>query len=592
MKLFKILVFVRSLITLLKNKISNKILNISKLDYLIMKKYIILLIIFSPLTMFAQSAKLHITGGNVNATGNTKIVLHNAQWINDGTFDAGTAEVDIRGDLSSPDISGTSSTMFYDLRINETGDNARLGQDVSIENELALASGKLQLGDYNLNMSNTATFANINENNYIQTDGTGVLIREVGSDFVFFPVGNSTFNPARLKNDGIVDEFNIRVQDVVYEDGTSGDEITEAVVLRTWLINEGTAGDSDVTMRLIWKSGQEDAGFDPLESEITHYTNGEWGDQTTSAALQDTDYADHSYQEAGDITDFSPFAVKSGLSFAELHCPIPTNEMVTLLAGTTASFTWDPDPSAVFHQVWYRIKGADNWMIVSSTNPQRTISTLVKNKYYQFKIRSKCDTDRWSDFTEIGQFYTSTCAIPTGVASIYLDSVRVKIRWDNDPNVYKNRLRYRKVGTATWLFKSNTPGNNFIYLTGLDPNSTYEYRVRARCNNDEWSAYDVKQFFNTDAVSARVTARDLADPILYPNPARGKINIEFEMAADSDVRIVISDMAGKVLKVQHNFYSEGMKKETFDISNLSTGYYLLSMYSGDDVKTMKFVVQR
>jgi hypothetical protein len=204
----------------------------------------------------AQGTQFYINGGTVTASGGAKIVLNDVKFVNDGTFVAGDSQVEFTGTTTAT-IEGTSPTTFYDLKVNKTTDNVGLVQNVTVENEVDLAIGKLVLGDYNLTMGDAANFSsNISETQYVQTDGTGSLIRKVETTSVLFPVGNSTFNPALLENIGTVDNFSIRTLDNFYEDGTTGNIITEDVVNRTWVVEEALAGGSDITLKLLWLPSQ------------------------------------------------------------------------------------------------------------------------------------------------------------------------------------------------------------------------------------------------------------------------------------------------------------------------------------------------
>ena len=284
-------------------------------------KYIIFTIILG-LTFFnikAQNAQLHITGGNVNITnnGSTVIVLNNTKFINDGSFDAGNSEVEISGNALSTNssIGGSTNLSFYKLKINKATNNAKLNQDITVSHNLTLLSGKLELTNYNLSIGNNGTIAGQNKDRYIKTNGTGFLIRQVGTSWTSFPIGKTTFNPARLKNDGTIDNFKIRIEDHFLQNGTSGNAITANVIPKTWFIEEETVGGSDVSMQLIWRPVHIGSGFNTNASHITHYTGGNWQDQTTGTSTADNSYSsDHRYREATNITSFSPFGVKSGAS--------------------------------------------------------------------------------------------------------------------------------------------------------------------------------------------------------------------------------------------------------------------------------------
>ncbi len=264
---------------------------------------------------YAQT-NLTIANGNwVNGSNN--IVLQNTSFTNNGTFHAGTGTVIVTGDATTvqSELGGTSQSTFYNLKINKSTNDALLRQNATVNNLLLLTDGKLEIGNYNLIIGNSATISGQNQDRYIVTNGTGSLVRQVGTSWTVFPIGNSTFNPARLKNDGTVDNFSIQVQDNFLENGTTGNAITTNVIPRTWLIEEEMVGSSDVSMRLIWRPVHVGSGFNTNASQITHFTNGNWQDQNTGVSIADHSYSsDHRYREATNITSFSPFGVKSGAS--------------------------------------------------------------------------------------------------------------------------------------------------------------------------------------------------------------------------------------------------------------------------------------
>lgn len=264
------------------------------------------------ITLQAQDTQFYINGGSVTTSGGVKIVLNDVKFVNDGTFTAGDSQVEFIG-TSSSTIGGTSATTFHDLKINKTSTDLQLEQNATVENEVDLASGKLVLGDYDLTMGNAASFSsNISETQYVQTNASGSLIRQVSTSSVLFPVGNTTFNPAQLTNQGTADNFSIRVLDNFYEDGLTGNIITEDVINRTWSIEESVAGGSDMTLRLLWLPTQEATGFTPAESYITYHDGTDWIDFSEGAAATDGTFTNYSYLESSGISNFSPFSVRSG----------------------------------------------------------------------------------------------------------------------------------------------------------------------------------------------------------------------------------------------------------------------------------------
>jgi surface protein len=271
-------------------------------------------------------------------------------------------------------------------------------------------------------------------------------------------------------------------------------------------------------------------------------------------------------------------------------CEAPTNTQINITTSTTATVTWDAVVGATNYQVKYRIKGTSNWTTTSSSSLQRNLTNLTKTKYYQYKVRTNCDGE-WSDFSAIEIFYTSICdIIPTGIASIYLDNTRMRIRWDNIDEV-KAKVRYREVGTSMWYTQNSADGNNYVYINDLTPNATYQYRVRSNCEANDWSAYSGSYFHNLSI--PRLAANESSTQIrVYPNPVNDILNVEFEIGADKDINIMVFDQLGKVVHTMNGSYLKGSQKESIDMSSFANGYYFIRLQGDDLMQTFKFVKVR
>jgi hypothetical protein len=402
--------------------------------------------------------------------------------------------------------------------------------------------------------------------------------------FAGYISGHSTFSSAAAKVmetitgdaffPGGIGEFNaIQNQFLVFEDGPSVD-----VVLQ-WATYKDASDQTSLSR--IW------GGIHPPADDIPGRFIGE--DIGTDAInyaesffLTDNDM-DGVYAEE-DCDDNDP-------NVGATPCPIDINPMVEMTAATTALFTWNAAPDATFYQVKYRLKGTTAWLTLGTANTQRSISNLSEKKYYQYKIRAQYADSSWSAFTDIGLFYTSMCDVPTGIASIYLDNTRMKIRWDSNPNEIKAKVRYREVGTTTWTTQNSQSGNNYIYINGLAPDATYEYRLRSNCDGNDWSAYSdlYTHDLNNPIPRLTTTANNVK---IYPNPTKDIIQIEFSTTDNEKVSISISDQLGRVIYSQNNTYQKGIQVENVDLSGFSNGYYFVSVYGRNGVNVEKIVKMR
>lgn len=204
-------------------------------------------------------------------------------------------------------ISSVSALSIPRLRV----DNANrliLQNSITVETQLDLMNnGSIELGTHNLNILSGGTIINYDANHYIITNSTGVLDQVVGGSNVFFPVGNTNYNPAMLNNVGTVDNFSIRVEDQALDSYPAGPVDGDDVVSRTWQIEEATLGGSDVILTLQWNSPEETATFNRTASGISHWTGTVWDRSTYSNA---TNVGTNMWQQTRTgLNSFSPFVV-------------------------------------------------------------------------------------------------------------------------------------------------------------------------------------------------------------------------------------------------------------------------------------------
>lgn len=81
----------------------------------------------------------------------------------------------------------------------------------------------------------------------------------------------------------------------------------------------------------------------------------------------------------------------------------------------------------------------------------------------------------------------------------------------------------------------------------------------------------------------------LAQPkfIVYPNPSTGKINLEWEKVNES-IQVRMMDLKGK--EIYSNEFSAGMESTVIDLTDRSTGIYLMEIRSGNLVKREKIIL--
>ncbi|MFI5222099.1 MAG: T9SS type A sorting domain-containing protein, partial [Bacteroidia bacterium] len=94
--------------------------------------------------------------------------------------------------------------------------------------------------------------------------------------------------PLTITNTGTPDEFRVRVIDSVTNSYSSnipvGSKLNNNVVGKTWFIEEGTPGGSNVTLTFSWDSVSEKTGFTRNNSYFSKYSSSGWIPGTTSSS--------------------------------------------------------------------------------------------------------------------------------------------------------------------------------------------------------------------------------------------------------------------------------------------------------------------
>ncbi|MEL6273707.1 MAG: hypothetical protein AAFU03_01205 [Bacteroidota bacterium] len=124
----------------------------------------------------------------INVTGSTNLVLKNAQFINNGNFNAGMGTVTILGDSSDvrSAIGGDSTTTFYNLQLNKTTNGSQLQRPIQVDNELRMTSGNLDLNGNNLALgSASGTIVDEKESSRITGPAGGVVTKTITASSLF-----------------------------------------------------------------------------------------------------------------------------------------------------------------------------------------------------------------------------------------------------------------------------------------------------------------------------------------------------------------------------------------------------------------------
>ena len=233
------------------------------------------------------------------------------KWSGDDISGSGNRDEFALDDISivlNPSIN--NANVFGDFEDLTLNGNAILTTTTTINSNLNLINGKLNIKDHNLILN--GSFSNNTSSNYIVAEGLGFVKQFINQNEIkVYPIGTSNYYlPITIEQFGSADTLNIHLEEDVYNAGSSGPVQSSDVLDATWKITEKTAGGSRVNLTVEWPSSAELSGFDPTSCFFSHYRNGNW---YPGLAL-DVSATDPRTITLNNVTSFSPFAIGSGSS--------------------------------------------------------------------------------------------------------------------------------------------------------------------------------------------------------------------------------------------------------------------------------------
>ena len=177
------------------------------------------------------------------------------------------------------------------------------------------------------------------------------------------------------------------------------------------------------------------------------------------------------------------------------------------------------------------------------------------------------------------------CITPSG---LYVDNIttsKAKLHCDLVTTAESYNFWYRPVGALAWTKKSSV--TNFKTIKTLLPETEYEFKVRAKCSDGDFTDFSAIALFTTLPLK-KGEINEIPKVEIYPNPASDILNIETQNF-NSDFSCKIFDIAGNQLK---EVYFDGEKTfVSIDISHLPEGMFFLQIADAINVKTIQFYHQ-
>jgi hypothetical protein len=214
------------------------------------------------------------SGATLNGNGLWQL---GGNWVNAGTFTAGTSTVLFNGSGASTVEAGGAA--FYKLHLNKTNNNLTLASAVTANDTIRFLAdnNKIICAGFDFTAGSVATVVGADADNYFVTNGAGFLKRQaLGSVAFAFPVGadTSTYNLLIIGENGTADDIGVRCMAQPLANGSTGSPITTDAVNTAWEITENVAGGSNLSVTAYWPLTDELSGFTRTDCGIARFIAG------------------------------------------------------------------------------------------------------------------------------------------------------------------------------------------------------------------------------------------------------------------------------------------------------------------------------
>ena len=258
--------------------------------------------------------QLTIESGKVLTINNSNLYIH-GDLVNDGSISNACGTVVFSGDTPQA-IIGNPTTVCKARFTNNTG--TTLQTNFKVTDQLSFGSGaKLYIEDYTLEIDKNATV--LAGAGYVVTKDDplsgGVVMREVGSTSIVFPVGTETsYTPVFVQSNDGLPLVGVRTFNNVYNNGNMNGVVSDMdkTVEQTWRISLQTSN-SDLNLNFRWNEADEGSSFSRNNATIIRNDGSYWFVVPSNATAGNDPYT----QSANNVTQSGYFTISNGTVSSE-----------------------------------------------------------------------------------------------------------------------------------------------------------------------------------------------------------------------------------------------------------------------------------
>ena len=230
-------------------------------------------------------------------------------------------------------------------------------------------------------------------------------------------------------------------------------------------------------------------------------------------------------------------------------CTAPYVSVLPALSGTTITVRWLVDVLPSAYQIQYRLASDTLWSDTIRVTVARRDSnfTILKNltacTKYEVRVRKVCSSTQFSNWTKYA-FVSGNCPPPCYLPynlAVSNNDTSASVKWatyNTKDSIFL--VQWKKNGDTVW--QSSTVKNSKAFsLTGLQPCTVYNIRVKTICSVTTSSDFSSKEFKTTGCISSCpapsqlfYTASSAKPSISWTPTSANKYELQYRIAPDTN----------------------------------------------------------
>ena len=255
---------------------------------------------------------------------------------------------------------------------------------------------------------------------------------------------------------------------------------------------------------------------------------------------------------------------------------------------------WNAVPGALNYNIQRKTAGQASFTVVTSTatGTSRTIGSLAANTTYTIRIRSNCGNNNFGEWSDT--------VITTLAAKSEAELLTAQIgNFEGQATTEGNNLTwstFSETNCREMILQHSTNGSDYTdiaSISSLSDGGTSEEQIDYGYLHTTPSfgtnfyrlksiSYDGDKYYHNEIVTLSKSL-PTTNVVVYPNPTRDVVNLDFYSQVDNQVLVKVLDMTGRVVKTVQVQINMGQNTVGLGIGEFPQGIYSLQLYMSNQL---------